>query len=434
MDYGSEDKIDEIGPFEWLTSFSSLSKLLDPTYLFPTTSSGQKNLRVLHIGCGSSSLGEHLIRYYREYSLVVNADCDEETLLGMKQRWNKLLKNWESNGETITSQSLWMKFDFNNIAILDNKDELNGGCSDHSHSRYNHENQNNVCLDGEFFKLKNNYFDLVLDKGTFDCALCSDDATSGLIVNVYQSLKANGGVYFIVSFHHVDFMMHLLQNCPDVDWDVEHDVVSREGDSPSYIESIDATFQIPKQILELDQESESVRKEVVNFHTPWSSSVNGTFQPSEEYNKFVNVFICRRKKNRDNSQGVEILDREKIRKHIHECNDLHFKENNPMVTPARKDQIKDSFLERIKLGQEEKDDYDTTNLSLSNCDDETVLKNSVLSLKSCYEILFTVDEKEHFTFEYFMEDFVAFSEEHVSLCDGDGMTYDTAILFLETMQ
>eukprot|EP00592_Proboscia_alata_P028865 CAMPEP_0194432602 /NCGR_PEP_ID=MMETSP0176-20130528/71510_1 /TAXON_ID=216777 /ORGANISM="Proboscia alata, Strain PI-D3" /LENGTH=61 /DNA_ID=CAMNT_0039249029 /DNA_START=23 /DNA_END=204 /DNA_ORIENTATION=+ len=55
----------ENSPFEWLTSFESLSHLLDPRFLFDdpenvaphgslaqSSPSPQKPLHVLHVGCG----------------------------------------------------------------------------------------------------------------------------------------------------------------------------------------------------------------------------------------------------------------------------------------------------------------------------------------------------------------------------------------------
>ena len=179
----------------------------------------------------------------------------------------------------------------------------------------------------------------------------------------------------------------------------------------------------------------------------WSKS-DGTFQPDEEYGKYVNVFICRRRfqrssspssslqDNEDISANTEYLDRDKVRIHIHDCNDLHFKEHNPMITHVRKEHIKNLFMEKIIEGQEEKQQYD--NCNESNCD-EILLKASVLPLQSCYDILFTDAEKEHLTFEYFMEDYVVFlqeqqQKEHGLLCNQDGMTYESAILFLEAMQ
>lgn len=414
----------EATPFEWLTNFSSLSELLDPNYLFPKDENHlqiTENRRVLHIGCGSSLLAEHLIRRYEQFSLLVNADNDEQILLGMKLRWNALMKKWKSKDEVITSTTLWTKVDFNHTEVLENRGERN-----YNYVDYDENDPSEISLDDQF-KLQKNYFDLVLDKSTLDCALCSDDATSGLILNAYQSLKADGGVYLVVSFHHVDFIMPLLKNCPGVEWDVEHHVVPRKVDTLSYIDTINSSYAIPAQEPFTDEKEIHDMQTYSHSQQSWYDT-DGTFQPDKQYGKYVNVFICRRSQMTSNETAT--LDRGKIERHIHDCNDLHFKQHNPMVTHVRKEQIKHAFLEQIKFTQQQH----LEEKSVISNSEEALLETSVLSLRACYDILFTDAEKEHLGFDYFMEDCNAFSEQHESLCDENGMTCQAAILFLETMQ
>ena len=60
-----------------------------------------------------------------------------------------------------------------------------------------------------------------------------------------------------------------------------------------------------------------------------------------------------------------------------------------------------------------------------------------LPLRRCYEILFTDAEKEHLTYDFFMEDWNAFCvgrEERGDPVGKDGMTLDIAVEFLEVMQ
>ena len=434
-----ENNSEEAVPFEWLTNFSSLVHLLDPNYLWnnPQLSTKPKNRRVLHIGCGSSILAEHLVRHFHEYSFLVNADNDEETLLGMKLRWHNLKRKWKSNGDTkITSECFWTKVDFNHDEILDYDNDDDDDTNRTARYDYDTNNDTNLtdekCLDNHF-KLKKNYFDLVLDKSTLDCALCSDDAASGLLFNTYQSLTSNG-IYFVVSFHHVDFILPLLKNCPGIEWDVEHHVVPRQVDTPRYIDDINATFHIPKESLLLQSIKSKGESKKAHPQSSWSNT-HGTFQPDEQYGKFVNVFICRRVcknlQHDDHSKSAikhqQLLNRDQMTIHIHDCNDMHFKVHNPMVTHVRIEQIKQSFLDKIKLCVHEQDESQC-------CSDEQLLKTNILSLKSCYDILFTDAEKEHLDMDFFMEDFMAFAQEHPSLCDENGMSFEAAILFLETMQ
>ena len=460
-----------IEPFEWLTNFSSVAHLLDPKYLFHHHQEGQeetqtqhsrstsfnRNLSVLHVGCGSSIFAEQLIRQYKSYTYLVNIDTDEEILLGMKKRWHTLLKRWGGrvhavpvsgqDKNEIISTCLWTKFDFNQINLHEKDHEANDddvvndgpNCNHH-----NDENQLDTCT------LQTHYFDLVLDKSTLDCALCSNDATSGLLCNVYESLKPSGGVYFVISFHHVDFIMPLLKDCPGLNWDVQHHVVSREVESPAFTESLNSTYHINLDYkvfskradnnISEEQKDSYAHSQKVPQPSSWSQT-DGTFQPDEQYGKYVNVFICTKRLSSSSCLGDDVnLDRNQVRMHIHDCNDRHFKEHNPMVTHVRKERIKHLFLEeiqKVETTEEQSGGVQTIYLPTSNsehCNDNFLLESNILSLQTCYNILFTEAEKEHLPFEYFMEDFIAFQENHDSLIDMKGMNFDNAILFLEVMQ
>ena len=440
---------EEIVPFEWLTNFASLSTLLNPSNLFPNTdndhnedfsqatftstsskthktadkdenySSKMKNnknnnmrkLKVLHIGCGSSTLGENLMRRYEEYNTVINVDNDDSVLNSMNRRWNRLLEKWNSNKE---GKCLWKHLDFNHVDI----DDLDPNGEDIENTGFK-------------LQLKRHTYDLVLDKSTLDCALCSGDASSGLIYNAYNSLKPNGGVYFVISFHHVDLILPMLKDCPGLDWEVRHFIVPRKVDSPSDIDLQNKSYTIDSandqcNFEELSLTSPTVKVDASGEQQQSWSNAEGTFQPNESYGKFVNVFICKRFKCQQNNDFSScVLDRDAMRHHIHDCNDLHYKNHNPMVTHVRKEQIKKRFLEQLTL--EEK--------SIDECDCADKLENEKLELRVCYEILFTEAEKEHLTFDYFLEDYEAFSKEHSSIQDNaNGMTLTQAIVFLETMQ
>jgi hypothetical protein len=71
-------------------------------------------------------------------------------------------------------------------------------------------------------------FDLVLDKSTLDCTLCSDSATASLLLEVYRTLKTNGGVYIVISFHEMELLLPLLQDLPGARWTVEHTTMDRQ--------------------------------------------------------------------------------------------------------------------------------------------------------------------------------------------------------------
>ena len=243
-------------------------------------------------------------------------------------------------------------------------------------------------------------FDLVLDKSTLDCALCSDDATSGLICLAHNSL-ANHGVYVCVTFHHQDFIIPLLRDCPGVSWSVECVPVKREVDDLKALDDGKSWGVIQK-------EEETEQEELVT-QSAWS---DGVFSPGAEYGKSCNVLVCRRVK--ENSGCV--LDRDAVRKHVHDTNDMWFQNENPMVTHMRKDDLKILFDERIDILLPEVDS-----------------SMAVLPLNECYDILFTEAEKEHYSYDYFLEDWKAFCKENPSIC-AQGMTFSTAIDFLAAMQ
>ncbi len=444
MSSNDDEKEEEmIVPFEWLTNFSSLSKLLDPNFLFNDVKdevaaneqtcqpggNGQdynekdttrmNNLKVLHIGCGSSTLGENLMRRFQQYDTVINVDNDETVLRGMSSRWTKLFNKWGSNGEERFSTCLWKHLDFNNV------DVSNDGAL--QIQMKNSKDSNDESL--EDFQIGRNYFDLVVDKSTLDCALCSDDATSGLIYNAYNALQPNGGVYFVISFHHADLILPMLEDCPGLNWDVRHFIVPRKVDSPSEVRLQNRTYRLGD-----DLNSECTFEEMTasslqehcserKHHSSWSNS-EGIFKPDDSYGKFVNVFICKRHLRQEHDNVLNHLDRNAMRLHIHDCNDLHYKNHNPMVTHVRKEQIKQSFLEHLQTGDD------------CTLDDCHKLDNGKLGLRVCYDILFTAAEKEHLTYDYFLEDYDAFLEEQKSSRDNleSGMTLNQAIIFLETMQ
>ncbi len=436
-----KNKEEEIVPFEWLTNFSSLSKLFDPSYLFTSnlengiprreedeeeiasekTTKDCNNLRklkVLHVGCGSSTLGESLIRRYEEYDTVINVDNDNAVLNGMRRRWAKFLEKWRADsGQDISSKKcLWKHLDFNRVQMLED---------------FNDEKKDE---DEDFLRLDKNSFDLVVDKSTLDCALCSDDATSGLIYNAYNSLKPDGGVYFVISFHHTDFILPMLKDCPGLDWDVKHFIVPRKVDTPSDLESQNKNFAIEnyRDSHEFQETTDSKSKHSSSHeeHQPSWSNVDGIFKPNESYGKFVNVFICKRKMYQPQCEPILSLDRDAMRKHIHDCNDLHYKNHNPMVTHVRKEQIKSRFLENLKLKPKRTESHE-----MNTIQEDALLENGELELRVCYDILFTNAEKEHLLFEYFLEDYEAFSKmKQYSKCSGKGMNMKQAIAFLETMQ
>ncbi|KAL7516075.1 hypothetical protein ACHAWX_001133 [Stephanocyclus meneghinianus] len=483
--------------FEWLTNFASVMHLILPSrivfgqlssthpfsqnYAAPKSSgdeepltqllekdSGSLNhdwrhhrqdpnqqcirLNALHVGCGTSAVGESLLylaesvsvckgdsfskctsqhelqRYKLQYGHVANVDIDNSALERMQKRWRRL----QVNHNDTCSRIDWRYLDFQNeescrVAL----DPLYRTISSSSSQ-----------------EIAGGYFDLVFDKSTLDCLLCSEsEAVAGLLCEVYRALRIPsfkpfgipndrnldhhawlgwGGVYVLVTFHPLDFVRQLLTHLPGAEWTVEHEVVRREVEHVSVscnIENCDHP-NTEEIITRYDLSSNSiVSTGVRNYQvqraissdqgatkSAWSS---GTFEPDESYRKNVNVFTCRRLPLEPTADSTNItLDRDKVRQHVEQCCNEWYKATNPMVTDEREQQITISFS-RTTGG---------TEVSQS------------LELKQCYDVLFTELEQEHLPYEYFLEDWEAYCSNHDDVKVRDRMTLEVALDFLREMQ
>jgi ubiquinone/menaquinone biosynthesis C-methylase UbiE len=318
-----------IRPFEWLTNASSLQSLLQE---HTVSSSVEKSLRALHVGCGSSIVGEFLVEDLN-FGLVVNADKDEYTLNKMKQRWSQRCQD----GDKASQRKL-------EFCLVD--------------------------FAKENFPFDENFFDLVLDKSTLDCTLCSDNATASLLLEVYRCL-AIGGCYLLVSFHDTEMLYPLLQNLPGAQWDILHTTMPRQ------VEDI-------HQVNDLSSSQEEHTSNTTHDKKP------------------LNVFIARRIVSTNN-----ILDYDEVCQHVHRCNDEWFQQHQPLLTRTRTQALEKTF-------------------------------QSPLDLKEAYQEMFTDAEREHLTFEHFLEDWHAFLQEQNSGENNelppDMISYSTVMKFLTAMQ
>ena len=336
------------------------------TYLFPKEGKTKGRGRALHVGCGTSTLGERMVEELG-YEQVVNADVDRISLSAMERRWNERCARNEAP-DTLLKAMKWQEFDFDEIT--------------------------ETSIDAAF---QSGYFDVVVDKSTLDCALCSGDGAAGMIVEAYNALQSDGGVYVCISFNHVDFVGRLLKDCPGADWDVEHVVVKRKVDVPEHLAGRLGANAGPAS----NSVGDALPTERPNCQN--SAWADGSFDPDDDYRRQCNVFICRRRKG---SSATPIYFNA-VRDHLHRVNDAWFQTSNPMVTHTREADLRAAFEARADGG--------------------------TLPLKDCYAILFTEAEREHLTYEFFLEDWAAFHESHGDL-PRDSMTVDTALQFLKEMQ
>ena len=356
---------EQIRPFEWLTNAESLRPTLCSLFGDDSDETDENSTTVLtgrkalHVGCGSSTLGEYLIREL-DCELVVNVDIDQNTLEKMQNRWEMLTCSEE--------------------ASVTDRDRLQFCHCDLSKDR---------------LPYSSGYFDLIADKSVLDCTLCSDEASAGLLCEMYRCLNPIEGVYVVVSFHHVDMLIPLLEKLPGADWTVSHSVMYRQ------VEDLRVANGNPSN----NQQASIPVDEHQNSSSAWSS---GSFSPDEQYRRTVNVLVCRRHSNStvtDTDRFME-LDRDAVRDHIHETNDNWFQKQNPMLTRIRQEELERSFESH---------------------------GGSMIPLRACYEILFTAAEREHLSYDLFMEDWNAFLESRPSLV-ADSMSLETALDFLEEMQ
>lgn len=508
-----DDIIINDAPFEWLTNFQSLMHLVSPSRIVfgessldsstslkngissklyshqhhpsLSTSNGIIKLNALHVGCGTSTCGEEMLDiqeclatntsdsvssnnnmnnkadvqqrrevvYHLQYGHVVNVDVDKDALEVMERRWTttqhimkskKQLKERKMEVRRIE----WRYLDFNDESSC--RSALDPIYEAATTAAATTDRPNNKEVSG-------GYFDLVFDKSTLDCLLCSEtDVVAGFLCEVYRALRVPsicsstatdldgtpscchensagdttasssipsswGGIYVLISFHPVDFIEQILTQLPGAEWDVVHEVVKRRVGSIGKAGKDGGVTDNEAVDGNNDHDGSNLHVEEVvatKSHFAWSS---GTFQPDDNYRKTVNVFTCRRKRNTPTSPYI--LDRELVRRYIEKCCNDWYQTTNPMVTVQREGQLRLDFLNATRNGPSPH--------STKNED------GAVLDLKQCYSILFTEAEKEHLTYEYFIEDWEAYCKRRESQKDAlsrEGMTVDIALDFLREMQ
>jgi ubiquinone/menaquinone biosynthesis C-methylase UbiE len=300
--------------------------------------------------------------------------------------------------------------------------------------------------------LDDNSFDVVLDKSTLDCALCSKDATSALLAQSYRALRPNGGVFFLISFHSPQLIVPLLKYLYDND--IEYYTVDRMIDDYRYNEGVELENDQPRTARSTNKLSQSTPLMFCSSHCRESYRQSGRQQSSryitinhkmketKHYDKVsaktVNVFVCRKSIDYNNIQGMNCIDIEALHAHVLQvCNDW-FMIENPLVTQVRENTLRHSFREKLGLLHADDIDHDLDGL--------------YLPLEVCYDILFTADEKSNLPYDFFLEDWNAFvldssntdelpeegrlflKNENQTAMKPDAMTLQVALTFLKAMQ
>lgn len=350
---------------EWLTSFESLEDLLSPKVLFPSCENGNG------------------LDYPKS---ILHVGC------GTSCVGHRILEKYPSEYNYVLNVDIDQGF----IEKMQSRQEkeMKNYTLDREHiyrCEYLHLDFDNdiTCEYRWMARLPSGGFDLVVDKSTLDCMLCYESLASGLIANVFNYLKSGSGVYFIVSFHSEYFIKKLLQNeTIGLQWNnIECICLDRDVEDISGIKKVSKTSQ------RCDMQAN--RNE-----SKWS---DGLFLSTPEYAKTINVFICRK------SAESKRVNRAEVKLHIHEVLDDWYICRNPLMTASREKILRRSFHNMLA--------------------DKGMQTTKRLSLYDAYQVLFSDAEREHLTYDFFLEDWYTFSytEKYT-------MTVDEAISFLHQMQ
>ena len=400
--YTSPTKDDFMRPFEWLTDAPSVIPLIESVLSsLPDASRHDTSRlppRILHVGSGSSVLGESLVETLGDrIAQVVNVDRDGETLQKMETQW-KLKHNNSDNDDTITSKLQFVPVDF--AATSSGQPPISFPAG---------------------------HFHVAMDKSTLDCTLCSDSATAGLLSEVYRLLHPRGGTYICISFHHVDLLRPLLEDLPGADWDVSHQTMNRHVEDLIGINNNTRHGTLRGNQSELPPPQPTANNEIDKEKGSNGTWASGTFEPDEQYRRTVNVMICRRRGDSDDLTN-NVLDRDALVEHVNNTNDTWFQEHNPMLTAKRKEDIQRLFQEHVTTTT------NTTTASHHDDDDDNNLQ-LVCDVEVGYTIIFTEEEREHFTYDLFLEDWDAWMpKKRNPSFSKDKMSLAMALEFLEEMQ
>lgn len=450
------------GTFEWLTNFDSFVHLLDPEFLFPTDGQAKlsmppdpvrhnRNLRLLNIGCGSSALGERLQHSFSDnYTQVINVDRDVEVISFMQSRNMQRQEGSKNNRmPSCLKQCPNCQCTYQPKVYSDTDGAVITCASEPTRRIVNQWIELDFCNSDQCERhLDMNSFDVVLDKSTLDCALCSQDATSALMAQSYRSLRSNGGVLFLITFHSPQLIVPLLKYLYNNE--IEYYTVDRMIDDYYYNEGSELKNDQPKTSKISTKSSQSIPlmfcssqcrecyRESGRQHSSRLTTLDHKEKETRGYDKVsaktVNVFICRKNIYVNDFKVMNGIDIEALQAHVLQvCNDW-FMIENPLVTQVRENTLRHSFREKLGL------------LHNDNLD------GLCLPLDVCYDIMFTTDEKSTLPYEYFLEDWNAFildssntdevperdrflfKTDNQTATKQDAMTLQVALTFLKAMQ
>jgi hypothetical protein len=117
--------------------------------------------QALHVGCGTSILGEWLSDRFG-FDWVANMDINPNALAWLQARWEKRQQKQPCHDSTVKSSSLHVQ----------DQAKQTFHCVD-------------IAVDS-ISDIPSGSMDLVMDKSTLDCGLCTGEMTIGLLREVYR--------------------------------------------------------------------------------------------------------------------------------------------------------------------------------------------------------------------------------------------------------
>jgi 2-polyprenyl-3-methyl-5-hydroxy-6-metoxy-1,4-benzoquinol methylase len=178
----SDEHASVVGSFEWLCDFTYLKPLFDQLIherVSERVSEGVSEgvservpVRVLEVGCGTSTLAIDLHTAYPSLVTVHSIDNDKSCIQYMEQTYSA------------THSLTWMVYDMIECPDVPNKSTL----------------------------LQSQSYDIIVDKGSLD-AMLVEGCITPMLCEVYRLLKPTG-VYFLCSLHPPELLEPLLTRSP----------------------------------------------------------------------------------------------------------------------------------------------------------------------------------------------------------------------------
>lgn len=160
----NDGQLNKTGSFDWILQYEDIKKFLEPEHTLIETA--KSDLKVLVVGCGTSKLSNSLVEE-SNFGEVVSIDNDPGCIEHMKACYTN-------------PRHKWYVYD-----IVEGFDIMQHNCLD---------------LEG--------WFDIVVDKGTFD-AILVEGSVADMLRDIVRKLRV-GGVYIVFSIFQKSLLSQIL--------------------------------------------------------------------------------------------------------------------------------------------------------------------------------------------------------------------------------